>query len=696
MPKNFVQNIKLDARPDRLDLRDRTYSPPVKSLPAQWPPDETLKQLLPEYVAHDLILDQGKEGACTGFGLACMINYLLWRRHIETSQAPFATVSPRMLYHLARFYDEWPGEDYEGSSCRGALKAWHKHGVCADERWPYRDPQGNVVFIPPQPGWETDAVTRTLGVYYRVDKNSVVDMQAAIYQVGAIYVSANVHAGWNLASRKKPVSHAALPVIAPKTRIDGGHAFAIVGFNEHGFIVQNSWSPAWGAHGFAILPYRDWVKNGTDAWVCGLGVPRPLAEASSHFISSTAGLAAVDRAGNLWGGDLWGGDNDLGTGHTYHDPAVVPWTTAQAYQHTVVMGNNGRLINRLVTAENGAAGLEHLACTEPAAWFAGRPGAKRLLIYAHGGLNSEDESVARIRMLAPYFKENGVYPIFLTWKTGPLESLTDIVADELAKALSLTAGIGDIFTNLRRKMAEALDRKIEAICEMSPVKSMWTQMKQNALEAASPTGGGRLIVEALVRLKAQHPELEIHLAGHSAGSIILGHMLDVFAAKGLCIATCSLFAPACSIAFANRHYAGVARQPTPTLDRRHLHIHLLTDERELADTVGPYGKSLLYLVSRALEECHKMPLMGMANAFDPAKNATAVWNQDTRTDLETWQTFWNNTPNLHQVATIQVNTGPRRIASAHGAFDNDINVMSAVIMRITGQPPVHAVENLDY
>ncbi len=37
----------------------------------------------------------------------------------------------------------------------------------------------------------------------------------------------------------------------------GGHAFAVVGFTGDGFIVQNSWDPAWGYHGFAILTYED-------------------------------------------------------------------------------------------------------------------------------------------------------------------------------------------------------------------------------------------------------------------------------------------------------------------------------------------------------------------------------------------------------------------------------------------------------
>ena len=48
-----------------------------------------------------------------------------------------------------------------------------------------------------------------------------------------------------------------LPIITRKGRADGGHAVAIVGYAEQGFIIQNSWGPGWGAGGFALLPYEE-------------------------------------------------------------------------------------------------------------------------------------------------------------------------------------------------------------------------------------------------------------------------------------------------------------------------------------------------------------------------------------------------------------------------------------------------------
>src|SRR5262245_30386942 len=101
---------RLDARPDTLDFRDRMFEATLIEVPTERPLANYLKAGVP-------ILDQGQEGACTGFGLATVIHYLLRTRKVVPDRAE---VSPWMLYEMARRYDEWPGESYEGSSARGA------------------------------------------------------------------------------------------------------------------------------------------------------------------------------------------------------------------------------------------------------------------------------------------------------------------------------------------------------------------------------------------------------------------------------------------------------------------------------------------------------------------------------------------------------------------------------------------------
>jgi hypothetical protein len=696
MPSKFVPalNKRLDARPDRIDLRDREYAPPVVSLPPRFPDDASIKQLLPAFVRAGLILSQGDEGACTGFGLACVVNYLFWRK-AHAAAPPRAAkkieqVSTRMLYHLARFYDEWPGEDYDGSSCRGALKAWNKHGVCSEQFWPYRDRRGRVAFVKPRSGWEVDALQRQLGVYYRIDKSSIVDMQAAIHHIGAVYVSSDVHDGWAVTAPSRRITgHDSLPMIAPIRNPDslGGHAFALVGYNEHGFVVQNSWDTDWGLNGFATLPYAQWSGYGSDAWVCALGVPggrdavatmktgRPRA-----LLAQTAGLSVTTATKPLV--------RDVSA-------AVAPWTADAAYRHTVVMDNDGRVVNRILSQENARSSVRELVVDAPARWFKGKTNAKRVVIYAHGGLNSEQGSIERIRVLAPYFDANGIYPLFLTWKTGAIETLTDLIEDQLQRVPKPDEGIGDVIDRVTDAAAEALDRTIEVVVGPA-VKPIWSQMKQNAAAATEQDHGGALIAAALLDLKAGVPDVEIHLIGHSAGSILLGQLIGLLDPQRQTIASCSLYAPACTVPFALDHYLPAVQ--SGLLAKAALHIHLLSNRRELDDTVGPYQKSLLYLVSRALESDHKMPILGLANVFDPAANDQ--WHDRVRpAALPRWQTFWGATnPNLYVVDHAQVSTGPKgkRIKASHGCFDNDAATIDATLSRILGATPQYPVESLDY
>lgn len=47
--------------------------------------------------------------------------------------------------------------------------------------------------------------------------------------------------------------------------IIGMHTMLIVGYNDDGFILQNSWGTEWGDEGYCIFPYTDW-KWKWDIW----------------------------------------------------------------------------------------------------------------------------------------------------------------------------------------------------------------------------------------------------------------------------------------------------------------------------------------------------------------------------------------------------------------------------------------------
>ena len=179
--------------------------------------------------------------------------------------------------------------------------------------------------------------------------------------------------------------------------------------------------------------------------------------------------------------------------------------------------------------------------------------------------------------MGPYFEANGVYPLFFSWKTGLLESIYSIIADGAKRLFPSSGGLEEFIEKAKQRLEEAMDRTLEVACENLGAKAIWSQMKQNAAAASRRENNERgafLTTLALAELKRRVPQLEIHLIGHSAGSILLGHMLDDFPRNGLEVASCSLYAPACSVDFAIRHYQkAVTGSRILSLDN--LHIHLL-------------------------------------------------------------------------------------------------------------------------
>ncbi len=646
----------LNASKDPSDLRDRAYSPPPVSLYDAFPTDADVKTLLPTYAGAGLVLDQGQEGACTGFGLACVVNYLRWRKGGMPRR--MESVSPRMLYNFARRYDEYAGEDYDGSSCRGALKGWFNHGVCLEPDWPYADSLAR-----PRYGYAQRASQQTLGVYFRVELRSITDLQAAIQHVGAVYVSAFTHEGWAAVPQvgASPKGHADLPVIPFDGRPSetDGHAFALVGFNASGFVIQNSWGAQWGVGGFAVLGYADWLANGMDAWVVALGVPGVVVGRVG-----AAGAAATGAAGGAHT-SLW-------------------WSREQAYQHSVVLGNDGR-IKRYLTEDELSRTLLHQVAGLPDQWFRSRAGAgpKRLVIYAHGGLNSEDAAIQRARAMGRHFIANRCYPVFMVWKTGLLESIGHVISDAWHKEPAKAAGVGDWIT-------DRTDLLIEKSIGRPVARPIWSEMKENAELAFSSGRGGDLLVTALQKLfNTWGNEFELHVVGHSAGAILLGHLLTALSARRLSpmVKSVHLYAPACTVQFANRHYA-----PNVELMKQ-LYIDVLSDRVERNDNVAAvYRKSLLYLVSNGLEVDLRTPLLGLENAF---KEDYAGWDGTSSTGdtLRSW----------HRAAAeaglerggrlmvldadkVTVARPDRRVSAGHASFDSDLDVVGRTLSRIVGAP----------
>ena len=180
------------------------------------------------------ILDQGQEGACVGFGwtaevLATPVAVDLNKVKAAVPHDP--TAFAQYVYHTAKTLDEWPGENYDGTSVLAGAKAIVGAGFMKEYRWAF----------------------------------GIDDVIDAIIHKGPVVLGIEWHDGMYEAP------NGVLKVSGP---VVGGHCIAAVGYRTaesakagvESVILQNSWGPNWGDHGLAEISKDDLAgllsKNG--------------------------------------------------------------------------------------------------------------------------------------------------------------------------------------------------------------------------------------------------------------------------------------------------------------------------------------------------------------------------------------------------------------------------------------------------
>jgi hypothetical protein len=163
-------------------------------------------------------LDQGREGACTGFGATHELGSQPLRIPDLTNE--FA----RGVYHDAQRIDHFPGGSYpgadpymEGSTVLHAMKVLKKRGYYEQYRWAF----------------------------------GVRDVALAIGYLGPVVIGIPWYEGM-----REPASCGCLHPIGEKV---GGHCVELRGFDNRRkrFKVHNSWGKNWGVNGCAWIKWDD-------------------------------------------------------------------------------------------------------------------------------------------------------------------------------------------------------------------------------------------------------------------------------------------------------------------------------------------------------------------------------------------------------------------------------------------------------
>lgn len=153
--------------------------------------------------------DQGATPACVGFA---------WAHWLTDGPVTHkGTPDPLFIYQAAQKRDEWPGEDYAGTSVRAGAKVLKEAGSLKEYRW----------------------------------AANIEDVVQAVLELGPVVVGTN----WYSAMFTPVYGDR----IAPTGSVAGGHAYLLNGINlKRGlFRLKNSWGRDWAGDGRAMISVED-------------------------------------------------------------------------------------------------------------------------------------------------------------------------------------------------------------------------------------------------------------------------------------------------------------------------------------------------------------------------------------------------------------------------------------------------------
>lgn len=652
-------NIQLAAARDLPDLRDQFYRPTLSPLRPVRERDDIL--FYPRKKALRIaIRDQGSTGTCTGQALASLIDIMRLRRANGNALEP---ASAMMLYRQAKEYELGRNPDRGLLSLRSVIKAFYHYGVCADGRihapgqskakasyenrhWSFLDEAGQP--IDAETIEENLTVARAksargvpLGAYYRIAPR-LNDYHAALNEAGAILVSAYIHDGWthkSVAAKtdRKGSGEIDYQAIDPL----GAHAFVIIGYNDEGFLVLNSWGETWGGYrdypGIALWRYGDWADSILDGWILRLGVPTKNA---FQFSIGEQGLGTFDgpieaagesrRSGSTPCFEILGHFAHLDDGAHVERGAYATSPIAVKETISYLHGTDAKLTDAKTMAKLSAANGER-------ALLAKKPGARKgysgVLLWIGGSLESMKDAVTLAVGRKDRVKAEQLYPYSIFWCSDFVEQTSRVLArmfDDVVERIGPTS--------------PDLDNVIESACR-GVGRAFWRDIETGARKANFPGSHGAEILDGILGLK----RLSVHVIVDGAGAVFLSEYLkrvyaveDERAAFPDRIRSIDFITPAIRLISAEkeahwrRFFDGFDTSDT---DRR-ARIWLPSAETEDRMQVDVYSKSILHLVANAFEEPLKKPnnrrglrgpaLLGMAKETSGLKRGS-VANLEIRT-----------------------------------------------------------------
>ena len=183
------------------------------------------------------VKNQGAVGSCVAHAASSLVEYHHKRQHGEKK-----VFSTEFIYGL-RDIGYYIGE---GMCLRDALSTLRKYGdvPLTDLRGNNKCPKAMENVNSKFDDLREKAYPNRISSYFRV--NDVNSIKSALMNHGYVLVSMNWHDGAKLVDG----------VYTPTDKIRGRHAIVLYGWNEKGWLAQNSWGSLWGNKGRFIIPFN--------------------------------------------------------------------------------------------------------------------------------------------------------------------------------------------------------------------------------------------------------------------------------------------------------------------------------------------------------------------------------------------------------------------------------------------------------
>jgi C1A family cysteine protease len=184
------------------------------------------------------IRDQGLQGSCVAFAASCIVEYFA-----KNSRASSVMFSPQFIYNCR------PRAFVEGMTIVDCAQILHELGAPYERDYPYgleelkSDIPEEVFTLASQ--WKIRVSSKVLTTEY---------LKYALKMNGPCIATFPAYNYSEKFWHRQPDDEGM-----------GGHAVAVVGYTETGFILRNSWGEEWGKNGYVEYPYSDWGMH-TEIW----------------------------------------------------------------------------------------------------------------------------------------------------------------------------------------------------------------------------------------------------------------------------------------------------------------------------------------------------------------------------------------------------------------------------------------------